>query len=144
MEKAKFHPFQMIRGRKKSDQVLGWQYEMIYLDGDPHNPEQAIVHVRVLEKAIVIRANDGKEETFCCILIPYPLIKHVKIAEMETGREMAMGETGRMSDVYDKVLLTYQDGNELCTLKLQMSMAADMYQNSKLCKNMQEYIRRHL
>ena len=38
MEKAKFHPFQMIRGRKKSDQVLGWQYEMIYLDGDPHNP----------------------------------------------------------------------------------------------------------
>lgn len=67
MEKAKFHPFQMIRGRKKSDQVLGWQYEMIYLDGDPHNPEQAIVHVRVLEKAIVIRANDGKEETFCSV-----------------------------------------------------------------------------
>ena len=121
----------MIRGRKKSDQVLGWQYEMIYLDGDPHNPEQAIVHVRVLEKAIVIRANDGKEETFCSVMIPYPLIKDVKIVEMETGREMAMGETGRMGDVYDKVLLTYQDGNELCTLKLQMSMAADMYQNSK-------------
>ena len=55
-----------------------------------------------------------------------------------------MGETGRMGDVYDKVLLTYQDSDELCTLKLQMSMAADMYQNSKLCKNMQEYIRRHL
>ncbi len=56
-------------------------------------------------------------------MIPYPLIKDVKIVEMETGREMAMGETGRMGDVYDKVLLTYQDGNELCTLKLEMSMA---------------------
>ncbi len=144
MEKAKFHPFQMLRGGKQSDQVLGWQYEMIYLGGDPHNPEQAIVHVRTLEKAIVIRAADGKEETFCSVMIPYKLVKDVKIVEQESGREMAMGEKGKMGDVYDEVLLSYQDGDALCTLKLQMSMAADMYQNSKLCKNMQEYIRRHL
>ena len=144
MEKAKFHPFQMLRSRKKGDQVLGWQYEMIYLGGDPHNPEQAIVHVRALEKAIVIRAADGKEETFCSVMIPYKLVKDVKIVEQESGRKMAMGEKGKMGDVYDEVLLSYQDGDALCTLKLQMSMAADMYQNSKLCKNMQEYIRRHL
>ncbi len=144
MEKAKFHPFQMLRGGKKSDQVLGWQYEMIYLGGDTHNPEQAIVHVRTLEKAIVIRAADGKEETFCSVMIPYKLVKDAKIVEQESGREMVMGEKGKMGDVYDEVLLSYQDGDALCTLKLQMSMAADMYQNSKLCKNMQEYIRRHL
>ena len=44
---------------RKKQGVLGWQYEMIYLGGDPCNPEQAVVHVRTLEKAIVIRSADG-------------------------------------------------------------------------------------
>ncbi|MGN8799896.1 hypothetical protein ACTNCH_05520 [Candidatus Merdisoma sp. HCP28S3_D10] len=144
MERKKFRPFQKLRSRNQEGNVLGWQYEMVYLGGDPHNPEQAIVHVRVLEKAIVLRAADGKEETFCSVMIPYSLIKDIKIVEQESGRERAIGEKGKIGDVYEQVLLSYQDGETLCTLKLQMSMAADIYQNSKLCKNMQEYVRRHL
>ena len=75
MEKEKFRPFQMMRQMgKQKKQVLGWQYEMIYLGGDPYNPEQAVVNVRTLERAVVIRSVDEKEETFQSVLIPYASI----------------------------------------------------------------------
>lgn len=137
MEKKKFHPFQMMR---KKTEVLGWQYEMIYLGGDPHNPEQAVVNVRALEKAIVIRSVDGKEESFCSVLLPYVSVVDLKLVEEETGREVSIGEKTSLGAVYEKVLLQYNDSGTICTMELQMSMAADIYQNSKLCKNMQEYV----
>lgn len=137
MGKEKFRPFRMM-GRSKN--VLGWQYEMIYLGGDPCNPEQAIVHVRTLEKAIVVRAADGKEETFCSMMIPYVSVTGVTLVDGETGHQVAIGEKGSIGDVFEKVLLEYNDNGTLLTLELEMSMAADIYQNSKLCKNMQEYV----
>lgn len=137
MGKEKFHPFRMMR---KSTNVLGWQYEMIYLGGDPCNSKQAIVHVRTLGKAIVIRAVDGKEETFCSMMIPYVSVTGVTLVDEETGHQAAIGEKGAIGDVFEKVLLAYNDNGTLLTLELRMSMAADIYQNSKLCKNMQEYV----
>lgn len=138
MGKEKFRPFQMMRGTKKN--VLGWQYEMIYLGGDPCNPDQAIVHVRTLEKAVVVRAADGREETFCSMMIPYVSVIGVELMDEETGRRVAIGEKGSIGDVFEKVFLKYNDNGTLLTLELRMSMAADIYQNSKLCRNMQEYV----
>jgi len=140
MGKGTFHPFQGMRRLRKKSPVLGWQYEMIYLGGDPQNPEQAIVHVRALEKAVVIRAADGKEETFCSLMIPYVSVTDVRLVEEETGREVAIGEKAGLTEVFETVLLQYNDSGSLYTLRLKMSMAADMYQNSRLCRNLQEYI----
>ena len=130
----------MIHGMRKPANVLGWQYEMIYLGGDSHNPEEAIVNVRTLKRAIVVRAVDGKEETFCSVLIPYTSVADVRLVETETGHEVGIGEKCARGEVFEKVLLRYDDSGVLCTLELQMSMAADIYQNSKLCRNMQEYV----
>lgn len=137
MEKKKFRPFQMMR---KSANVLGWQYEMIYLGGDPCNPEQSIVNVRTLEKAIIVRAVDGKEDTFCSMMIPYISVAGLDLLDEETGHRVAIGEKSTRGDVFEKVLLKYNDSGTLLTLELRMSMAADIYQNSKLCKNMQDYV----
>lgn len=137
MEKKKFRPFQMMR---KSANVLGWQYEMIYLGGDPCNPKQSIVNVRTLEKAIIIRAVDGKEDTFCSMMIPYISVVGLDLLDEETGHRVAIGEKSTRRDVFEKVLLKYNDSGTLLTLELRMSMAADIYQNSKLCKNMQDYV----
>ena len=125
---------------RKKQGVLGWQYEMIYLGGDPCNPEQAVVHVRTLEKAIVIRSADGDEASFCSVMIPYASVIGLELLDEETGRRLAIGEKGSIRDVFGQVLLSYNDNGTVCTIKLRMSMAADIYQNSKLCRNMQEYV----
>lgn len=140
MGKEGFRPFQMLKQMKKTNKVLGWQYEMIYLGGDSYNPESAVVNVRALEKAIVIRAVDGDEETFHSLMIPYASVLDVILVDEEKKQTVAIGEKGSIGDVYNKVLLQYQDDETKCTMELRMSMAADIYQNSKLCKNMQEYI----
>ena len=141
MEKEKFRPFQMMRQMgKQKKQVLGWQYEMIYLGGDPYNPVQAVVNVRTLERAVVIRSVDEKEETFQSVLIPYASIQDVTLVDEETGHCVAVGEKSSFGDVFEKILLQYDDNGKICTLELRMSMAADIYPNSRLCKNMQEYI----
>lgn len=140
MEKEKFRPFHMMSRMRKKTNVLGWQYEMIYLGGDPCNPEQAVVHVRTLEKAIVIRSADGDEKSFCSVMIPYGSVIDLELVDEETGKKTAIGEKSSIRDVFGQVLLKYDDNGTACTLQLQMSMAADIYQNSKLCKNMQEYV----
>ena len=58
----------------------------------------------------------------------------------QTGRRVAIGEKSSFGDVFEKVLLHYKDGGNLLTLELRMSMAADIYENSKLCRNMQKYV----
>ena len=135
-----FHPLQILRSLHKPEKVLGWQYEMIYLGGDPYNPKQAVVNVRTLNRAVVIRASDGKEEAFHSILVPYARIADVRLVEAENGREVAIGEKRFMGEVFEKVLLIYDDNGVDRTLELRMSMAADIYRNSKLCRNMQEYV----
>ena len=129
MGKGKFHSFPWLRSRNRRTNVLGWQYEMIYLGGDPYNSEQAIVYVRTLEKAVVIRSSDGSEEAFRSVLIPYGSIMGVELVEKSS-----------FGDVFEKVLLHYKDGGNLLTLELRMSMVADIYENSKLCRNMQKYV----
>lgn len=140
MGKGKFHSFPWLRSRNRRTNVLGWQYEMIYLGGDPYNSEQAIVYVRTLEKAVVIRSSDGSEEAFRSVLIPYGSIMGVELVDEQTGRRVAIGEKSSFGDVFEKVLLHYKDGGNLLTLELRMSMAADIYENSKLCRNMQKYV----
>ena len=140
MGKGRFPLFSLMGGRQGSSRVLGWQYEMIYLGGDPYNPQQAVVTVRALEKAIVIRAADGREETFHSLLIPYAVVEDLRLADAETGRGVSLGEKAAAGDVFENVFLRYRDNGTPCTLELCMSMAADMYQNSRLCRNMQEYV----
>lgn len=140
MGKEKFHPFRELLGAGRKGKVLGWQYEMIYLGGDPYNPEQAVVNVRALEKAVVIRSVDGKEESFHSVLIPYSSIRDIRLVDEETGHVVPTGEKGSLRDVFEKVLLEYEDNGTSHTLELRMSMAADIYQNSRLCKNMQKYV----
>ena len=95
MGKGRFPLFSLMGGRQGSSRVLGWQYEMIYLGGDPYNPQQAVVTVRALEKAIVIRAADGREETFHSLLIPYAVVEDLRLADAETGRGVSLGEKPR-------------------------------------------------
>lgn len=128
------------RSRNRRTNVLGWQYEMIYLGGDPCNQDQAIVYVRTLKKAIVIRSSDGNEDAFCSVLIPYGSVTGIEVADEETGHRVAIGEKSSLGDIFEKVFLHYKDGENLVTIELRMSMAADKYQNSKLCRNMQEYV----
>ncbi len=131
---------QMIRQMRSKKNILGWQYEMIYLGGDPCNPEQAPVTVRALEKAVVVRSADGKEENFRSLLIPYAKIRDIRLVDEETGRSAAAGEKLSVRDVFEKVLLEYDDNGVVCTMELRMSMAADLYQNFRLCRNLQKYV----
>lgn len=73
-------------------------------------------------------------------MIPYASVIGLELLDEETGRQLAIGEKGSIRDVFGQVLLSYNDNGTVCTLKLRMSMAADIYQNSKLCRNMQEYV----
>lgn len=139
MAEQKFRPFAMMRQMRQQQKVLGWQYEMIYLGGDPYNPEQAVVTVRALEKAIVIRSVDGNEESFQSVMIPYGVLNDVVLVDEETGNMLCIGEKAHFGDTFNKVLLRYNDGGQTVTLQLRMAMDADLYKNSKLCKNMQEY-----
>lgn len=132
--------FERFKTATRKPSVLGWQYEMIYLDGDPHNPEEAIVTVRVLEKAIVIRAQDMKEETFQSMMIPYSCVRDLKIVDEQKNVVVGLGEKRKFNTVYSLVLLTYLDGDSEVTIRLRMAVAADIYQNSKLCSNMQDYV----
>ena len=77
---------------------------------------------------------------FHSILVPYARIADVRLVEAENGREVAIGEKRFMGEVFEKVLLIYDDNGVDRTLELRMSMAADIYRNSKLCRNMQEYV----
>lgn len=122
------------------NRILGWEYEMIYLGGDPYNPEQAVIRVRTLKNAIVIRAADGKEESFHSLLIPYTKVLDVKLTDKKTGLETAIGEKCSVRAEFEKIALRYDDNGSICTLELCMSMAADKRQNSRLCRNMQEYV----
>lgn len=134
--------FERIKAATRKAPVLGWQYEMIYLDGDPHNPEEAIVTVRVLERAIVIRAQDMKEETFQSVMIPYSCVRDLKIVDEQKDAIVGLGEKRRFNTVYSLVLLSYLDGDVENTIRLRMAVAADIYQNSRLCCNMQDYVRK--
>ena len=64
----------------------------------------------------------------------------MRLADAETGRGVSLGEKAAAGDVFENVFLRYRDNGTPCTLELRMSMAADMYQNSRLCRNMQEYV----
>lgn len=134
--------FDRIKATTRKTPVLGWQYEMIYLDGDPHNLEEAIVTVRVLERAIVIRAQDMKEETFQSVMIPYPCVRDLKIVDEQKDVVVGLREKRKFNTVYSVVLLTYLDGDIENTVRLRMAATADIYQNSRLCCNMQDYVRK--
>lgn len=140
MKKKIFNPIQIIRDMHSQREILGWQYEMIYLGGDPENPEQAFVQVRVLEKAIIVRALDGKEETFCSMLIPYRSVIAVRLKDSQTGQIRQYGEKSRVGECFDTVLLQYTDSGAKYELELRMSMDAEVYKNSRLCRNMQEFV----
>jgi hypothetical protein len=121
-------------------QILGWQYDMIYLGGDPCNPEPAAVSVRALNRAIVVRAADGDEAAFQSLLIPYVSVEDCVLLDEDSGLRVPAGGKGRLGARYSRVLLCYREGGEHRTMDLRMSASPDPRQNAKLCKNMQEFV----
>lgn len=132
----------MFRNKaNRSGEILGWQFNMVYLGGDPYNENDAAVILRVLEKALVIRSS-GQEDHFVSIMIPYNSLRDVCITDSE-GKRAGNLEAGILDKkaACSEVLVSYTDGGQEHVIHLCMSSAPDMKTNSEACKKLLEFVK---